>query len=148
MSNQFMPSQAQTQTHEEGPKPVTGPAPRSAAGVQFSEQITKVLSKDDARRVLKVLNAPEYANHIWACDTEVADIDLKEVGPVGNGKLICLSLFGGPDVDFGDGPGTTVWIDNLSPDGELLHEFREWFEDDRKKKVWHNYGFFNSNFCF
>ena len=120
---------------------MSGPAPRSAAGVQFSEQITKVLTKEDARRVLKVLNAPEYANHIWACDTEVADINLKEVGPVGNGKLICLSLFGGPDVDFGDGPGTTVWIDNLSPEGELLQEFREWFEDDRKKKVWHNYGF-------
>jgi hypothetical protein len=36
---------------------------------------------------------------------QVADIDLKSVGPVGNGKVICLSVYGGPDVDFGTGKG-------------------------------------------
>lgn len=37
---------------------------------------------------------------------------MKKVGPVGNGKLICLSLYGGPTVDFGDGPGSSVWVEN------------------------------------
>lgn len=77
-----------------------------------------------------------------ACDTEVMDIALKEVGPVGNGYVTCVSVYSGPDFDYGFGTkGTTLWIDNLDDAYGVLQEFKEWFEDDRFLKVWHNYGF-------
>ncbi len=37
---------------------------------------------------------------------QVADLNIKTEGPVGNGKVICFSVYGGPDVDFGQGKGT------------------------------------------
>ncbi len=43
--------------------------------------------------------------HAW--DTETVDIDLKNEGPLGNGKIICASAFCGPDIDFGNGPSKT-----------------------------------------
>ena len=36
----------------------------------------------------------------------MADLNLKTEGPVGNGRVICLSIYGGPEVDFGHGKGT------------------------------------------
>lgn len=81
-----------------------------------------------------------HPHHIWACDTEVADIDVKKEGPVGNGKVICVSIYGGDDVDFGGG-NTTLWIKNDDTSEGLLQEFKEWFEDERYQKTWHNYGF-------
>jgi len=78
-----------------------------------------------------------------ACDTEVMDIDLKNVGPVGNGYVTCASIYSGPDFDYGlgEGPGTALWIDNLDDSFGVLQEFKEFFEDERFKTVWHNYGF-------
>jgi DNA polymerase-1 len=81
------------------------------------------------------------ANAVHCCDTEVADIDLKNVGPVGHGKVTCVSIFSGRDVDYGDGPGKALWIDNLDSSQGLINEFKAWFEDESQKKVWHNYGF-------
>jgi hypothetical protein len=46
-------------------------------------------------------NAPEGTFH--ACDTEVMDIDVKTVGPVGNGYVTCASIYSGPDFDYGLG---------------------------------------------
>lgn len=109
--------------------------------VSFSDKTTVVQSVEDARRILKIMKEFNSETRYWACDTEVADIDLKEVGPVGNGKVTCVSIFGGPDVDFGDGPGTALWVDNLGACDGLLQEFKSFFEDDNLKKVWHNYGF-------
>lgn len=110
---------------------------------KFSDSITIVQTKEHARKILDIIyevqrNSP---NHIWACDTEVADIDLKVQGPIGNGKVICASVFGGPDVDFGDGPGTALWIDNLGESEGVLLEFKKFFEDPNINKCWHNYGF-------
>mmetsp|Transcript_24500 Transcript_24500/g.55961 ORF Transcript_24500/g.55961 Transcript_24500/m.55961 type:complete len:859 (+) Transcript_24500:1720-4296(+) len=80
------------------------------------------------------------------------DIDLKKVGPVGNGYVTCVSIFSGPEFDYGlgDGPGTTLWIDNLDESADLVQVFKPWFEDPTHFKVWHNYGFdrhvmFNEN---
>jgi len=80
---------------------------------------------------------------IHACDTEVMEIELKKVGPVGNGYVTCASIYSGPDFDYGlgDGPGTALWIDNLDDAYGILQEFKDWFEDVRFKKVWHNVGF-------
>lgn len=91
-----------------------------------------------ARAALSVLHA--HPNLTWACDTEVADIDVKKVGPVGNGKVICVSIYGGDSVDFGGG-NSTLWINNDGESDGVLQYFKEWFESDKYRKVWHNYGF-------
>lgn len=107
----------------------------------FADNITKVTTVDDAHKVLKLMKKYEKdEGRFWACDTEVSDIDLKTVGPVGNGKVICFSIFGGPDVDFGAGLGSTLWVDTMT-DANVIKVFKEWFEDENISKVWHNYGF-------
>ena len=127
---------------------------------------TVVRDRETASRVCKQLRSLEDAEQRWfACDTEVADIDVKKQSPVGNGTVICASIFAGPDLDFGSGP--QIWIDNLdeaevgvSPSVPCavaavgggadplrahvqgtLDVFREFFETARLKKVWHNYSF-------
>lgn len=103
---------------------------------------TIVRTKEQAQIVLqKLRNAPEGTFH--ACDTEVMDIDVKTVGPVGNGYVTCASIYSGPDFDYGlgDGPGTSLWIDNLDDAAGILQEFKDWFQDPKHLKVWHNYGF-------
>lgn len=62
---------------------------------------------------------------------------------MGNGKVTCVSLYGGNDVDFGDGRSYAIWIDNLceGDDASLLQRFKGWFENTEFKKVWHNYSF-------
>jgi hypothetical protein len=104
--------------------------------------VTIVRTVQDARTVMeRLMNADESLFH--ACDTEVMDLDLKTVGPVGNGYVTCVSIYAGKDFDYGlgDGPGTVLWIDNLDDACGVLQEFKPWFEDERFKKVWHNYGF-------
>ena len=105
--------------------------------------VTIVRTKAEAEIVMKRLMSPESKNAIHACDTEVMAIDLKSVGPVGNGFVTCASVYSGPDFDYGlgDGPGTALWIDNLDDSFGVLQYFKEFFEDDNYKTVWHNYGF-------
>jgi hypothetical protein len=114
---------------------------KKASGADESYDRTPVYivdNKETALHALKVLHA--HPDHVWACDTEVADIDLKKVGPVGNGTVICASIYGGDDVDFGDG-NTTLWIKNDGSSEGVLQYFKDWFENDYYQKVWHNYGF-------
>ena len=103
---------------------------------------TIVRTKEEARCVVdKLMNSDPSIFH--ACDTEVMDIDLKEVGPVGNGYVTCVSVYSGPDFDYGlgQGLGTTLWIENIDDAFGVLQEFKEWFESERFLKVFHNYGF-------
>jgi hypothetical protein len=114
---------------------------KKASGADESYDSTPVYivdNKETALHALKVLHA--HPDHVWACDTEVADIDVKKVGPVGNGTVICASIYGGDDVDFGDG-NTTLWIKNDGSSEGVLQYFKDWFENDYFQKVWHNYGF-------
>jgi DNA polymerase I len=82
-------------------------------------------------------------------------------GPVGNGQITCISIYGGPEVIFGTSPsasdtspenslsdtsihkGYAIWIDNLGEgkNSRLLDIFKNWFENEEYKKVWHNYAF-------
>jgi hypothetical protein len=103
------------------------------------DKILPILTSSDAQAALKVLY--QHPDLYWACDTEVANIDVKTQGPIGNGNVICVSIYGGPTVDFGAGPGSVLWIENMNQSANLLQEFKPWFEDSRFKKVWHNYGF-------
>ncbi len=103
---------------------------------------TIVRTKEEAQIVMeKLMTADPKIFH--ACDTEVMDIDLKNVGPVGNGYVTCLSVYSGPNFDYGLGApiGSTLWIDNLDDAHGILQEFKPWLEDERFKKIWHNYGF-------
>lgn len=109
--------------------------------VNLADMITIVNDKASANRVISIMKSYDNDNRFWACDTEVADIDVSSVSPVGNGKVTCISIYGGPDVDFGRGSGGVLWVDNLQEaDGTLL-AFKEWFENQSIKKIWHNYGF-------
>lgn len=99
--------------------------------------VTIVNDAESAQKALEVLFVHKERYH--ACDTEVIDINLNEVGPVGHGIVICATLFIGPDVDFGNGP--RLFIDNLDASEGVLNLFKRYFEDASIKKVWHNYGF-------
>ena len=81
----------------------------------------------------------QYPDRIAAWDTETIHIDAKNETPVGHGKIICAQVFIGPDVDFGNGP--RVFIDNYADADGVIMEFKEYFEDPKYKKCFHNYGF-------
>ncbi|KAK4536371.1 hypothetical protein CDCA_CDCA08G2396 [Cyanidium caldarium] len=75
--------------------------------------------------------------HAW--DTETVDVDPAEESPIGHGRVICLSAYCGPDVDFGNGP--RLWIDNSGDAEGIVDEFAGYFGDEVRTKVWHNYSF-------
>ena len=80
---------------------------------------------DAARRAVELLkrHARENEEHAHAIDTEVQSIDVKADGPCGHGRVICISVYAGPLVDFAnnkiysrlsDVPSDarrTLWID-------------------------------------
>lgn len=103
------------------------------------DNILQILTINDAKSALQVLY--QHPEVFWACDTEVADIDVKTQGPIGNGRVICMSIYGGPHINFGNGKGSVLWIENINNSTHLLQEFKPWLEDVKYKKVWHNYGF-------
>ncbi|KAF4377172.1 hypothetical protein G4B88_009164 [Cannabis sativa] len=82
-----------------------------------------------------------YRHLVHACDTEVANIDVKQETPVDHGEIICFSIYCGPEADFGNGK-SCIWVDVLDGGGkEILAVFAPFFEDPSIKKVWHNYSF-------
>lgn len=109
--------------------------------------ITVVRTPEQARIVVDTLIMSKNTDgpgRVHACDTEVMDIDLSKVGPVGNGYVTCMSVYSGPDFDYGlgDGPGTMLWIDNLDDSAGIINDyFTSWLEDSSVLKIWHNYGF-------
>lgn len=104
----------------------------------LSKHIVSVSDVPTAQSVLKIMES--YPDAIWACDTEVAEIDVKSQSPVGNGIVTCVSIYGGPDIDFGNGPGGILWIEAIDGAQNVLPVFKSWFENPNYKKVWHNYG--------
>jgi DNA polymerase I len=86
--------------------------------------------------VARLLALPKDTIH--ACDTEVHNIDVKK-SPLGQGRVTCVSMYSGPEVDYGCGPGHALWVDTT--DLEVLEAMRPFLESERCLKVWHNYGF-------
>jgi hypothetical protein len=75
-----------------------------------TEGITVVSTRAAAQRVMDIISKlPLTTYHAW--DTEVAAIDVTNQSPVGHGRVICASMYSGPNVDYGSGPG--VWIENM-----------------------------------
>ena len=50
-----------------------------------------------------------------------------------------MSIFGGPKINFGNGP--RLFIDNFGVNAGLLDILKPYLENDEYLKVWHNYGF-------
>ncbi|XP_020235315.1 DNA polymerase I A, chloroplastic/mitochondrial [Cajanus cajan] len=93
-----------------------------------------------AEEVSKMLTT-KYQHLVYACDTEVAKIDVKQETPVDHGEIICFSIYSSPEADFGGGK-SCIWVDVLDGGGkEILEKFAEFFSDSSIKKVWHNYSF-------
>ena len=100
-----------------------------------------------AQRVVALLST-RYKDNVYACDTEVADIDVKTASPVEHGKMISFSLFCGPDAHFGVGVAngsrqSKIWVDLMDCDDRegVLEAFKTFMEDQTIKKIWHNYSF-------
>ena len=93
--------------------------------------ITQVRTKSHAQSVLAQVMA--LSNREFAVDTEVSHIEVTEQSPVGNGRVICASVFAGPDLDFGTGP--CLWIDNMDDAEGTLDVFKPFLESTALKKV-------------
>lgn len=106
---------------------------------KIPKDITIVQTKKEAENVQKILNSKKLHNVYHACDTETMDINPKIQSPVGNGKVICLSIYCGPDINFGNGP--YLWIDNYDKSNDILLYFKEYLENPKILKIWHNYSF-------
>ena len=48
-------------------------------------------------------------------------------------------MFVGPDIDFGSGP--RLFIDNYADADGVIMEFKEYLEDPKYLKCFHNYGY-------
>lgn len=111
---------------------------RKFSTLSAPDGVTVVNNREQATAILQQLSSLP-ADTFFACDTEVADIDVTWQSPVGNGTVICASVYCGPDKDFGAGP--KLWIDNLDGAEGVLDVFKPFFESETLKKVWHNYSF-------
>ena len=78
---------------------------------------TLVRTADEAKRAVELLYS--LIRNVHACDTETTGVDPTEESPVGNGRVICLSVYSGPVVDF-------------SSVGETI-EVRDWRDPDDEK---------------
>lgn len=108
-----------------------------------SEKIPGVTIVRDARTAVHVIHQLTIARESFiAWDTETTDVDPTVETPVGNGRVICMTAYGGDHLDFGNGP--RLYVDCLDAEGggeEMLQLFKAYFEDDELYKVWHNYSF-------
>ncbi|XP_015081985.1 DNA polymerase I B, chloroplastic/mitochondrial [Solanum pennellii] len=114
---------------------------RERLGAMY-EKVHIVDNLSAAKEVVSKLTS-QYKHLVHACDTEVANIDVKQQTPVDHGEVICFSIYSGPEADFGDGK-SCIWVDVLDGGGkDLLVEFAPFFQDPSIRKVWHNYSFDN-----
>lgn len=63
----------------------------------------------------------------------MVDIDLNSRGPVGQGKVICATVYAGESFEFGN--GCKLFIDNLDEAEGTLDLFKPFFENEKYKKV-------------
>ncbi|EFN54803.1 hypothetical protein CHLNCDRAFT_134784 [Chlorella variabilis] len=86
---------------------------------------------------------------VFACDTEVMDIDVSSHSPCCHGKVICFSIYAGPDMHWGEelpavgAPRRSMlWVDTWL-DGEegragearaIVEAFRPFWESQQHKK--------------
>ena len=110
--------------------------PHAEVSARAATEAHVVLDRASARSAAAILAQHNHLVH--ACDTEVAGLDLSK-SPLGQGEVICISVYSGPEIDFGSGRGRALWVDTTEEG--VLDEFKAWLEDESALKVWHNYGF-------
>lgn len=147
---------AHTETSPPRANPVTVAAAQhhatdSPQGVEVAEsKLTRTPANLEGVTVVRDVHSAVRAIHqltlvrdtFIAWDTETTGVDPTKESPVGKGRVICLSAYGGDHIDFGNGP--RLFVDCLDCEGggeNMLQLFKEYFEDDRFLKVWHNYSF-------
>eukprot|EP00177_Eucheuma_denticulatum_P005431 GFKZ01009875.1.p1 GENE.GFKZ01009875.1~~GFKZ01009875.1.p1 ORF type:complete len:839 (+),score=123.35 GFKZ01009875.1:241-2757(+) len=119
--------------------------------LSLSPQVQVTPSLDDVLIVRDKATAADVVDslislpkgEVVAWDTETTRIDFSQQSPVGNGRVICATAYAGhPRIS--NSP-SKFFIDCLDDDGgstaEILQVFKGYFEDERCKKVWHNYAF-------
>ena len=53
---------------------------------------------------------------------------------MGHGKILCFSVYCGPEMDFG-GNTRRLWVDILKGGPEVMQAFKPYLESDAVKKV-------------
>ncbi|EKX35753.1 hypothetical protein GUITHDRAFT_79451 [Guillardia theta CCMP2712] len=111
-----------------------------------SRLVTVVRTEEDARAALEVtrLMQKRMEKIIFACDTETYGVDPTVESPVEKGSCACFSLYGGryTTARRGKGKSNRLWVNTLGEEGEkVLAVFKVWFEDERFKKIFHNWSF-------
>eukprot|EP00927_Polykrikos_kofoidii_P024115 TRINITY_DN2199_c0_g1_i2.p1 TRINITY_DN2199_c0_g1~~TRINITY_DN2199_c0_g1_i2.p1 ORF type:complete len:1037 (+),score=143.03 TRINITY_DN2199_c0_g1_i2:53-3112(+) len=103
--------------------------------------MTVVTDEQSARRAIEELQRLVDRVHAW--DVECIGLDRQRdamSSPVSSGRVICATCFCGDDADFGNGP--RLFVDNDGPAAGILYNyFREYFEDARYQKIFHNFSF-------
>lgn len=126
---------------------------REAAAHADRNATCVVRTREEARRAVDLLlSLPK--NTVFACDTETTGIDPKVESPVGKGRVVCLSVYCGPEVNFSEcgqmllmsgEEGEVVcclWADTMGPEGDgVMQEFKRFLEEESCLKCWHNYSY-------
>lgn len=68
-------------------------------GEPLPTDVYVVDTAEKARAVAALISA-KLSDRVFAVDTEVADIEVKEESPVGHGRVICFSVYCGQGTDF------------------------------------------------
>jgi len=107
----------------------------------------------DAERVASILTSSLCRGRVFACDTEVAGIDIAKESPCGHGAVISFTIYCGDDVHFGaqglqegEAPVNQLFVDTLlggdaDAAAPIFAAFKPFFEDATILKAWHNYSF-------
>jgi 3'-5' exonuclease len=103
-------------------------------------RVTIVRDARTASRAIRELTTAGRDRFI-AWDTETTGIDPTAESPVGKGRILCMTAYGGEGLDFGNGP--RLFVECMDGEGgeEILMLFRQYFENENLFKVWHNYSF-------
>ena len=122
---------------EWAPPPPPAEAPATATSARDVAPVFEVTDVATAEAVVERLMAMP-ADWVHACDTEVADLDISK-SPIGQGRVTCVSIYSGPEADYGRGKGYALWVDTT--DEAVLMALKPFLEAEDRLKVWHNYGF-------
>jgi hypothetical protein len=94
------------------------PAPKATRKASTNRPATSlatlVRTADEARRAVALLNT--LSRNVHACDTETTGVDPTAESPVGKGRVICISIYSGPFVDFSSVGETIEVRDSTLPD--------------------------------
>lgn len=105
---------------------------------QAMQDIVIVKSADACSEPLKILRK------VRGQEKRVFAVNCQLYRQKEDSQLVCFSIYCGKDIDFGG--GHVLWVDTTAVSKESLSTlicFKEFFEDERYKKVYHNFSIMN-----